>query len=64
MTSPLRQNKSRHSPLQMVGRWRKCAAPFMPGGTMTESRWELTVVTLVAVTVFFSVWHLVAPLIR
>jgi hypothetical protein len=30
---------------------------------MTDSRWELTVVTLVAIAVFFLVWHLVAPLI-
>jgi hypothetical protein len=32
--------------------------------SMTGSRWELTVVTLVSVTVFFFVWHFVAPLLR
>ena len=30
---------------------------------VTDSRWELTVVTLVAVAIFFSVWHFVASLI-
>jgi hypothetical protein len=32
-------------------------------GGMTDSRWELIVVALVAIAVFFSVWHVVAPLI-
>ena len=31
---------------------------------MTDSRWELTIVTLVTITVFFSVWYVVEPLIR
>jgi hypothetical protein len=30
---------------------------------VTDNRWELAVVTLVAIVVFFAVWHLVAPLI-
>jgi hypothetical protein len=30
---------------------------------MTNSRWELVFVALAATTVFFSVWHLMAPLI-
>jgi hypothetical protein len=30
---------------------------------VTDNRWELAVVTLVAIAAFFSVWHLVAPLI-
>jgi hypothetical protein len=37
------------------------AAPFMGGNPVTDNRWELAVVTLVAIAVFFSVWHLVAP---
>ena len=39
------------------------AAPFMGENPVTDNRWELAVVTLVAIAVFFSVWHLVAPLI-
>jgi hypothetical protein len=30
---------------------------------MTGSGWELIVVALVATTIFFSVWRVVAPLI-
>ena len=30
---------------------------------VTDSRWELAVVTLVAIAVFFLVWHFVASLI-
>jgi hypothetical protein len=30
---------------------------------VTDSPWELIVVALVAIAVFFSVWHVVAPLI-
>ena len=33
------------------------------GVSMTDSRWELGLVVLVAATVFFAVWHIVAPLI-
>ena len=33
------------------------------GVSMTDSRWELGFVVLVATTVFFAVWHIVAPLI-
>jgi hypothetical protein len=39
------------------------AAPFMGENPVTDNRWELAVVTLAAIAVFFSVWHLVAPLI-
>jgi hypothetical protein len=35
----------------------------MGGNPVTDNHWELAVVTLVAIAVFFSVWHLVAPLI-
>jgi hypothetical protein len=31
------------------------------GGSMTDNRWELSFVVLVAATVFFAVWHIVAP---
>jgi hypothetical protein len=31
---------------------------------MTNSRWELVAVTVVSITVFFSVWHLLAPLLH
>jgi hypothetical protein len=37
------------------------AAPFTGEIPVTDNRWELAVVTLVAIAVFFSVWHLVAP---
>jgi hypothetical protein len=39
-----------------------CGA-FHGENPVTDNRWELAVVTLVAVAVFFLVWHLVAPLI-
>jgi hypothetical protein len=39
------------------------AAPFMGENPVTDNRWGLAVVTLVAIAVFFSVWHFVAPLI-
>jgi hypothetical protein len=39
-----------------------CGA-FHGGIPVTDNRWELTVVTLVAIAVFFSVWHFVASLI-
>jgi hypothetical protein len=32
-------------------------------GSMTDSRWELIFVTLVAATLFFAAWRFVAPLI-
>jgi hypothetical protein len=38
-------------------------SPMQGEGVMTDSRWELIVVALVAIAVFFSVWHFVAPLI-
>jgi hypothetical protein len=38
-------------------------ALFMGGNPVTDSRWELTVVTLAAIAVFFSVGHFVASLI-
>jgi hypothetical protein len=30
---------------------------------MTNSRWELMIVMLISVTVFFSAWHFVAQLL-
>jgi hypothetical protein len=37
-----------------------CGA-FHGGIPVTDNRWELAVVTLVAIAAFFLVWHLVAP---
>jgi hypothetical protein len=30
----------------------------MGGNPVTDNRWELAVVTFVAIAVFFSIWHL------
>jgi hypothetical protein len=36
---------------------------WLHGGSMTDNRWELGFVVVVAAIVFFAVWHIVAPLI-
>jgi hypothetical protein len=62
MTTPLRKNQIQQGRVHSVG-VAACGA-FHAGVAMTDSRWELTIVTLVTITVFFSVWHVVEPLIH
>jgi hypothetical protein len=61
MTTPLRKNQ-----IQQVALFGRCRdlRRLSCGVAMTDSRWELTIVTLVTITVFFSVGHVVKPLIH
>ena len=56
-------SKTKFSRARSLDRRRAVRRLSWGGNPVTDNRWELAVVTLVAIAVFFSVWHLVAPLI-
>jgi hypothetical protein len=56
-------SKTKINRARSLDRRRAVRRPSWGENPVTDNRWELAVVTLVAIAVFFSVWHLVAPLI-